>query len=256
MTLLKKPADVAELLDEEIHRRGSASLLFCCLLNLPRFVEADVDERAGKDGGELVRPIGEQLHHARIARIELSAMGKVGERGVLLDAKEVVQMPIELQAWNHIDVPLARVRDDVLNLLAGEAGLRIQQRIAGELDVRFVVEVVLIRLPAGEKVDLPLDLLLGRKRSLTHIDHGSAIGRGRPVFDPDRRDRRDRAAFHQLTERFDTIEDTSGGLRLDDSAAGSHLNRVGFARMRTGNFSRLGQCIDGAGSAQTDDRSG
>src|SRR6185437_2515003 len=108
--------------------------------------------------------------------------------GVLLDAEQIVQMPIELQAWNHIDVPLARVRDDALNLLAGEAGLRIEQRIAGELDVRFVVEVVLIRLPAGEKIDLPLDLLLGRKWSLTHIDHGSAISRGRPVFDPDRRD--------------------------------------------------------------------
>src|SRR3954454_21905228 len=96
-----------------------------------------------------------------------------------------MKMPIKLEERNYVDMTLAAVRNNPLDLVFGKSTLGIQERIAVELNRAFAVNVILIRFPARKEVDLPLDFVLGRQRAVAHVDHGSPVCEARPIVDFD-----------------------------------------------------------------------
>ena len=126
---------------------------------------------------------------------------------IALDAEQVVQVPIELEARHHVDVALAAVSDDPSHLVFRKATLGIQQGKPVERDARLVIEVVLVGLPARKKVELTLDLFLRRQRTVAHVHHDSPIGQRRPVVDFNLGQHRlVSAPFNQLIERLDPVK--------------------------------------------------
>src|SRR5437764_2615855 len=110
-------------------------------------------------------------------------MRKGPETGVNLDVQQIMQMSIKLEKRNNVDMAFAAVRNDSVDLVFGEPTLWIQQRIAVEFNRAFAVDVILIRFPAGEEVELPLDFVLGGQRPVAHVDHSAPVSKARPVAD-------------------------------------------------------------------------
>src|ERR1700722_273011 len=111
-------------------------------------------------------------------------MGKVCEVGIFLDSEQVMQMAIQLDRRNHVNMTLPTVGDDVADLIFAEASIGVQQRVAIKLDSRFRVEVELVPLPLGEKIELPFYLAFSAHRAFAADIHQRAAKRERgPVTD-------------------------------------------------------------------------
>ena len=77
---------------------------------------------------------------------------------------------------------LARVFDDLPDLLARIAAIGIDHVVAFELDAGFGIEVVLVGLEAGHQVNLPLGLRHPDQFALAEVYHDPAIGQRRPIL--------------------------------------------------------------------------
>jgi hypothetical protein len=73
-------------------------------------------------------------------RVKFAPVGKVRQIGVLLQAKEVVQVPVQFKGGDHVNVPLASVNNDVPNLVLGESRALTEERITGQLNAGFAVK--------------------------------------------------------------------------------------------------------------------
>ena len=177
--------DVAELFDKKLCRLPRPARLFRRKLNLKCLVEADVDEAAREKLRELINPVVEERRDLWIARVELGPVREVGQTRVALDAEEVVQMAVKLEAGHDIDVPRAPVGDDAADLFFRKAAAGVQDRIARKLDARFAVKVILVGLPTRQEIQLAFDFLLSRERPVAHVHHRAAISERRPVVDRD-----------------------------------------------------------------------
>ena len=216
--------NVLELL--QVHLAGSQAfrLRLGEPFELPGLIHAHVNERAGEQARQLVQPVREQVSNRRLERIELAAVRHRRQVRVALDAEQVVQVPVKLKTRDHVDVPFAPVSDDRSHLVFGKATLGIQQGKPVEGDARLVIEVVLVGLPARQKVELALDLLLRGQRTVAHVHHDSAISQRRPVVDIHLGQRRlGGAPFDQLIERLDPVEQASGRLGANLAARGRHF---------------------------------
>ena len=125
-----------------------------------RLVEPDVEPWTREQRGELTDPVCEQGIGLWVQRIEIAAVLEGSHIGIAFDAEEIVKMAVQFDAGNHVDVALARVVDDAPHLILAVTALRVQKRVALQLDGGFGVEVILVGLEAREKVELPPDLIL------------------------------------------------------------------------------------------------
>src|SRR5579864_3119270 len=124
--LLKKVSNIGELLDKQSGCIGGRALLLDGHLDLERLVESDTDERTRKQIGELINPITQQMHHARITRVELDSVRQIRKFRVFFHSKKVMQMSIELEIGDDVNVPLTSVCDDPPYFILGETAFRIQ----------------------------------------------------------------------------------------------------------------------------------
>ena len=166
------------------------------------------------------------------------------QTGVPLDAKQVVQVAEKLQAWHHIDVTPAGIGDDPAHLVLGISAAGINQRIAFQLDGKLGVEVVLVALPPGQKIDLPLDLVFRGQGTMAEVEHDAAIRKRGPVIDfHGRQCGVFSAPFHKLQQRLDGVEQARRRRCAHLATRGRDAHMIGFAGIGAGLFLVAGQGI-------------
>ena len=75
----------------------------------PRFIKTNVDKRTFEQRSVLFNPVFEQFFHACVARIHLVSVATNRQRRILFIPNEFVQMPIKIDEWNHVHVPLSLI---------------------------------------------------------------------------------------------------------------------------------------------------
>ena len=159
-------------------------------------------------------------------------------------------MPEKFHARHDVNVALASIVDDPFDLLLRIPSAQIHQRIAPDLGVGFGIEVVLVPLPARQKIELPLDLFLGKQRAVIGVHHEAAIGEGWPVGDLHLgKESLPAGTFDQLVQCLGAVEQARGRLRTHLGPFRCHLECVGLARLGASTLvaSRQGRSIAGSG---------
>ncbi len=107
----------------------------------PGLIKADMIPRAGKQLGRLLDPVVQHLIHARIARVVFFAIARQPQVGVFLEAEHIVHVAVKLHARDDIYMALARVFDDLPDLVARIAAIGIDHVVAFELNAGLGIEV-------------------------------------------------------------------------------------------------------------------
>ena len=89
--------------------------------------------------------------------VNLVTVREKGKISIALYPKQVVHVTVKLSHRDHIHVPLARVGDESPDLFLRESSLGVHEIVAGQLDARFGVKVILVGFPPSQEIDLALD---------------------------------------------------------------------------------------------------
>ena len=163
-------------------------------VQLPRFVEPDVDSPAREVGEQLGQPRTHELERLRIARVECrrgamlaeldEAIGSEREMAVTLMAQPPFGVPETVLVGHQLDVTLTAVAIEVADLV-GRQGARVAPDllVVAERECVLGVELDLVDLPAREPVDERLQRFVGRHLVAGDVEHHRADRRGRRVVD-------------------------------------------------------------------------
>src|SRR5215471_3790550 len=111
----------------------------------------------------------------------------------------------------------------------------VQQRITVQLDGTFAVDEVLLRLPAPEKIKLPLRFVLCGQRAMAHVDHRGPGRRRSAVVDVDLREGHGAAvSFHCLTQSLNRVIQSGGQIAWISPTSHRNFEPVRLARIRSG----------------------
>ncbi len=162
-------------------------------------------------------------------------------------------MTVHFDRGNHVDVSLARIGNNLADLLLREPRFRIKQRIAAHLDVALGVEEVLIVLPLREKIDLLLHLIEGQHWTFAAgVHEDPTVGELRPVMH--RRIRQAgiaiRVTLHHLQQRLHAVVHPCGRVSANRDALVANIQPIRLTRLWSRRLVRHGQRIDRTGSLQ------
>ena len=132
---------------------------------------------------------------------------------------------------DHVNVTLAGISNNPPHLLLAETRVTgIHQRVALELDAAFGVEEILIGLPAGQEVELPLDFFFRRQAPFTQVHHDGAVSVQGPVMNLRFRKRRfPSCAFYHLAQSLDSVKQACGRAGTDFAPLRGNAQRIGLA---------------------------
>ncbi|OPZ07056.1 MAG: hypothetical protein BWZ08_02103 [candidate division BRC1 bacterium ADurb.BinA292] len=239
--VLDEPVDLEQVIQVDPARAPALAFgAAASLAELEGFVAADVEQPAGEMRQQLLIQPRDELDRAGIERVERGGLplGQLGERTVGGAAQPAFHVPERVLVGDELDEPLAAILVQVEDLLRGEGrGVGPDRAVVAIGERVFGVQLELIDLPLGERVDQVHQRPHARDHVAADVEHDAAVGQVGPVLDAQRGERVGLPAG-ELAQRHRGVERAGAVVRDDRKLGGRDLQAVTLGLAHLGRVDR------------------